>query len=86
MRPPILFGLVLLGACAPQSAPPPPAAALPGATRAAPPASGAPDAPTVIGVVPRERPVEPGYNPLDRGAMEQYPVMPQQVPPAFRGP
>jgi len=69
--------LILASAACAQQAAPPPNAAVPANTAAAP--MPAPEA------MQPQRSIEPSYNPFDTGAMGQYPTMPQQVSPAFRG-
>ncbi|GGJ01064.1 hypothetical protein [Neoroseomonas lacus] len=78
MRRMILMAAVLAAGCAEQ--PMPPAAALPAPVpRSAPEQQGARRPP------PTAQPSgEPGYAPFDIGGSGQGPVMPDQVPPAFR--
>jgi hypothetical protein len=75
MRPHAAFLILALGACAQQADQPRPS--IPANTTAAP-------MPAPQTMQP-QRSIEPGYNPYDTGAMGQYPTMPQQVSPAFRG-
>jgi hypothetical protein len=90
MRPLTLLLIVPILACAEQAAQPArpaampanavPTASMPRTTQPAPLPSD-----RAFGTPLGQRAVEPGYDPLNTGAMEQYPSMPQQTSPAFQG-
>jgi hypothetical protein len=89
MRPLTLLLIVPILACAEQAAQPARPASAPAAvpTASMPRASQPAPMPSdrAFGTPLGQRAIEPGYDPFNTGAMEQYPSMPQQTSPAFQG-